>query len=66
MNELATKLQDKIDGCEAEIERIQKESARQIQESRDTKAVLVKAKLMLAANPEAEALLAQLRTLGLF
>lgn len=66
MSDLIAKLDERIATCDAEIERVRTQSATTIQELKDNKAVLLKAKLMLAANPDAEALIAQLRTLGAF
>ncbi len=63
---LAGLLDERIARLDAEMVRIKDESAKAILAAKGQKDVFVKAKLMLLANPDAESLLAQLKTLGVW
>ncbi len=63
---LAGLLDERIARLDAEMVRIKDEAAKATLAAKGQKDVFVKAKLMLAANPDAEALLAQLKTLGVW
>ncbi len=63
---LAAQLDERIVRLDIEVQRIKDEAAKGIAAAKGQKDIFVKAKLMLAANPDAEALLAQLKTLGVW
>jgi hypothetical protein len=63
---LLKRLDELIARCDTEIVRIKAESHKAVEAQKGQKDIFQKARLMLVANPDAEALLLQLAQLGLW